>query len=465
MNNINSIYGSLYNDEKYKSSQFHYMGVIQKENKDDDNINNSLNNYYNNDLNNGYYNGGIFNINDYLDIFNDNDTISTDNDDDDDDDHDHDHKVCSIDNLKTPPNSTTLTMATGQSYSVMSKSDISHDSASHLPLSSPEDVKLIYGHYYPSQFKDDVLLDRYAESVDRYGFEVNKGKKEESKSFDNKRTEKKKKEIERSQKWANWLTKSKSISRSGKYGETTYQFIWDKKFVGRVYKGIPNPWRSKVWRFMLTTGQNEAEYDRSLIHTYKALLSLSSAHENYIDLDVPRTLQSHIMFKTRYGPGQRSMFNVLKAFSNYDQQVGFCQGMANVVATLLLYYSEEDSFVMLIKLFSKCNLHSLYVPGFPSLMEGFYIQKKLMELYVPKLTNRFAKLGITSTSYATKWYMTLFSTDIVAHNIFLRFWDLLMLNGFDILYYIAIALLIYNQSKLLKAGFDSSMKISLNLKH
>ncbi|CAJ0747544.1 22216_t:CDS:2, partial [Entrophospora sp. SA101] len=59
-------------------------------------------------------------------------------------------------------------------------------------------------------------------------------------------------------------------------------------------------------------------------------------------LDVPRTLQSHIMFKTRYGPGQRSMFNVLKAFSNYDQQVGFCQGMANIVAILLLYYSEES---------------------------------------------------------------------------------------------------------------------------
>ncbi|CAH1756540.1 3813_t:CDS:2 [Entrophospora sp. SA101] len=327
MNNTNSIYGLLYNtdsnensidskmfmynnnnynninDEKYKSSQFHYMDVIQEENKDDDNINNSLNNYYNNDLNNGYYNG------------------------------------------------------------VTSKPDISRDSASHLPLSSSEDDKLIYGHYYTSQFKDDALLDQYAESVDRYGFEVNKGKKKESKSFDNKRTEKKKKEIERSQKWASWLTKSKSISRSGKYGETSYQFIWDKKFVERVYKGIPDPWRGKV--------------------------CLSSTHEKYIDLDVPRTLQSHIMFKTRYGPGQRSMFNVLKAFSNYDQQVGFCQGMANIVAILLLYYSEEDSFVMLIKLFSKCNLHSLYVPGFPSLMEGFYIQKKLMELYVPKLTNRF----------------------------------------------------------------------------
>lgn len=38
---------------------------------------------------------------------------------------------------------------------------------------------------------------------------------------------------------------------------------------------------------------------------------------------------------------QRVLFNVLRAFSNYDEEVGYCQGMSNVVATLVLYFEEE----------------------------------------------------------------------------------------------------------------------------
>ena len=70
-------------------------------------------------------------------------------------------------------------------------------------------------------------------------------------------------------------------------------------------------------------------------------MKLPSAHEKQIDLDIPRTLHSHIMFRTRYGPGQRALFNILRAFSNYDKQVGYCQGMTNIATILLMYYTEE----------------------------------------------------------------------------------------------------------------------------
>jgi hypothetical protein len=32
---------------------------------------------------------------------------------------------------------------------------------------------------------------------------------------------------------------------------------------------------------------------------------------------------------------------VLRAFANYDQEVGYCQGMTNIVATILMYCEEE----------------------------------------------------------------------------------------------------------------------------
>jgi len=38
---------------------------------------------------------------------------------------------------------------------------------------------------------------------------------------------------------------------------------------------------------------------------------------------------------------QSSLFNVLKVYAITDPQVGYCAGMANIVAVLLLYMEEE----------------------------------------------------------------------------------------------------------------------------
>lgn len=91
------------------------------------------------------------------------------------------------------------------------------------------------------------------------------------------------------------------------------------------------------------------------------------------------------MFKQRYGSGQRALFNVLRAFANYDEEVGYCQGMTNIVATILMYCEEEKAFITLVHMFLRDKLHNLYIPGFPSLMESFYIQEALLKRFLPKL--------------------------------------------------------------------------------
>lgn len=57
-------------------------------------------------------------------------------------------------------------------------------------------------------------------------------------------------------------------------------------------------------------------------------------------------------------PRQRALFNVLRAFANYDEEVGYCQGMTNIVATILMYCEEE---VCLIYLTPYSQYSSLYV--------------------------------------------------------------------------------------------------------
>ena len=67
---------------------------------------------------------------------------------------------------------------------------------------------------------------------------------------------------------------------------------------------------------------------------YKDLLRQSSTHEKAIRKDITRTFPSHPYFQGAVG--QDSLFMVLKAYSLHDQDVGYCQGVAFIVATLLL---------------------------------------------------------------------------------------------------------------------------------
>ena len=87
-----------------------------------------------------------------------------------------------------------------------------------------------------------------------------------------------------------------------------------------------------------------------------------------IDLDVPRTINRHIMFRRRYRGGQRLLFRVLHSLSIYFPETGYVQGMASLAATLLCYFDEEKCFVMLVRMWQLRGLDRLYGPGFEGLM-------------------------------------------------------------------------------------------------
>jgi len=48
--------------------------------------------------------------------------------------------------------------------------------------------------------------------------------------------------------------------------------------------------------------------------------------------------------RKRYSIKQKSMFYVLAAYSMYNMEVGYCQGMSVLAGLLLLYMDEEDAF-------------------------------------------------------------------------------------------------------------------------
>ncbi|KAI9591137.1 rab-GTPase-TBC domain-containing protein [Syncephalis fuscata] len=264
-------------------------------------------------------------------------------------------------------------------------------------------------------------------------------------------------ESHRAVKWAKMSTKRwSSTTRS------LYSFKIASKFTRRVYKSIPDCWRAEAWHFMLSANNVLPKPEEEIVASYSILLEEVSSYERQIDLDVERTMRSHIMFYQRYGIGQRHLFNVLRAYSNANPEVGYCQGMSTIAAIILLYFDEETTFVVMRILFEKHRLNQLFQPRFPELLKAFYIQTHMLEACAPDLAKHMVDIDVAPGMYAIRWYCTLFSNGTLPFRTALRVWDLLMLKGFDALICVATGLLIHFKDRLLVGNFETVAQFLAN---
>jgi hypothetical protein len=179
------------------------------------------------------------------------------------------------------------------------------------------------------------------------------------------------KEWEREDKWTKM---AKPVKKSRDGGGMKFEFdTHSTKLIERTWKGIPDRWRATAWYSFLESSAKHHENspsDDTLVAAFHDYQYISSPDDVQIDIDVPRTITSHIMFRRRYRGGQRLLFRVLHAMSLYFPDTGYVQGMAALAATLLAYYDEEHAFVMLARLWQLRGLEELYKSGFAGLMEA-----------------------------------------------------------------------------------------------
>ncbi|KFO91161.1 USP6 N-terminal-like, partial [Buceros rhinoceros silvestris] len=174
----------------------------------------------------------------------------------------------------------------------------------------------------------------------------------------------------------------------------------------------------------------------------------SSPDIRQIDLDVNRTYRDHIMFRDRYGVKQQSLFHVLAAYSIYNTEVGYCQGMSQITALLLMYMNEEDAFWALVKLLSgpKHAMHGFFIPGFPKLLRFQEHHDKILKKFLSKLKQHLDSQDMSTSFYTTKWFFQCF-LDRTPFTLSLRIWDIYILEGERILTAMSYTILKLHRSK------------------
>lgn len=246
------------------------------------------------------------------------------------------------------------------------------------------------------------------------------------------------KEIERQEKWRKMAHPVPSQPGVVGGGMTFTFDTTSSKLIERTWKGVPDTWRATAWHCFLSA--SVAKYnkrhpnkpclsDEDLVDMFHAYQERGSPDDVQIDIDVPRTISSHIMFRRRYRGGQRLLFRVLHAMSMHFADTGYVQGMAALAATLLAYYEEEKAFIMLVRLWELRGLEKLYKHGFGGLIEALDDFEKGW-LGQGELRKKLDELMIGPTAYGTRWYLTLFNYSIPFPSQ-LRVWDVFMLLGDD----------------------------------
>lgn len=216
-----------------------------------------------------------------------------------------------------------------------------------------------------------------------------------------------------------------------------------EKMHSAVGQGVPRHHRGEIWKFLAEQYHLKHQLPRKQQPKdtpYKELLKQLTSQQHAILIDLGRTFPTHPYFSAQLGAGQLSLYNILKAYSLLDQEVGYCQGLSFVAGILLLHMGEEEAFHMLKFLMFDRGLRKQYRPDMIILQIQMYQLSRLLHDYHRDLYNHLEEHEIGPSLYAAPWFLTVFASQFPLGFV-ARVFDMIFLQGSEVIFKVALSLL------------------------
>ncbi|KAJ2499110.1 hypothetical protein GGH96_003770 [Coemansia sp. RSA 1972] len=169
-----------------------------------------------------------------------------------------------------------------------------------------------------------------------------------------------------------------------------------------------------------------------------------------IERDVARCYPDHIMFADADGAGQRQLRRILRAYAQYNPDIGYCQGMGRLVGLFLISGLGEERAFWVLAATIRNFIPRYYESDLAGLREHTAVFEVLLHERNPRLASHLAEQGCDALMYATPWFMTVFTLSL-PWPAALRVWDWFMYRGTKVLFRVALAITDLASSYLLDA--------------
>uniref|UniRef100_A0AAQ5Y1M5 TBC1 domain family member 4 n=1 Tax=Amphiprion ocellaris TaxID=80972 RepID=A0AAQ5Y1M5_AMPOC len=223
-------------------------------------------------------------------------------------------------------------------------------------------------------------------------------------------------------------------------------------------QGVPKSRRGEVW--LLLSHQHRLHHrlpqrQQAPDTPYHDLLKQLTAQQHAILVDLGRTFPTHQYFSAQLGAGQLSLYNLLKAYSLLDTEVGYCQGISFLAGVLLLHMSEEQAFDMLKFLMYDLGIRRQFKPDMVSLQIQMYQLSRLLHDYHRDLYQHLEEHEISPSLYAAPWFLTLFASQFPLGFVS-RIFDFVFAQGTEVIFKVALCLLSSHEGEIVECdSFES----------
>ncbi|XP_045530777.1 ecotropic viral integration site 5 ortholog isoform X1 [Pieris brassicae] len=243
-----------------------------------------------------------------------------------------------------------------------------------------------------------------------------------------------------------WILWGRIVSNWETEWRRRNQFVRDL-----VRRGVPHHFRGIVWQLLAGV---ECSPEKK---QYASYIKAKSACEKVIRRDIARTYPEHDFFKEKDGLGQEALFNVMKAYSLHDREVGYCQGSGFIVGLLLMQMPEEEAFAVLVKIMQQHKMRDMFKPSMAELGLCMYQLENLLQEILPDLHVHFQSQSFSTSIYASSWFLTLFTTNL-SLPLACRIMDVFLSEGIEVVFKVALALLTLGKEHLLSLDMENLLK-------
>ncbi|KAJ5813481.1 uncharacterized protein N7503_000231 [Penicillium pulvis] len=209
------------------------------------------------------------------------------------------------------------------------------------------------------------------------------------------------------------------LGNKGKVGRAKW-----REFRTLVLGGIPVALRAKVWSECSgASAMRIPGYYDDLVRGVGGTEPDSTVVAQ-IDMDIRRTLTDNVFF--RKGPGVDKLKEVLLAYSRRNPEVGYCQGMNLIAASLLLIMpTAEDAFWILVSMIEIILPQHYYDHGLLASRADQVVLRQYISELLPKLSAHLENLGIELEALTFQWFLSVF-TDCLSAEALYRVWDVVL---------------------------------------